>query len=199
MVTDGEFGEVSLTRETSLPPRRQWPGLLRPPICLTFTCFTACWTLTEPSVVGLDVGCDCALVPDSGRTNGFASPDRLSSTPARGGQPEPEDTNLPRTPSPPPTSTGVGPFRLYDTYKTQSVPPLRQLGRTAPPPRSWPLSRPRVCSRVRGRRHPLDIATAKKGDAVSVGMASGHYSTDQLAQAGADFVLASLEEPFPGP
>jgi phosphoglycolate phosphatase len=45
---------------------------------------------------------------------------------------------------------------------------------------------------------PLDIAAAKKGGAVAVGVASGHYSVDQLAQAEADFVLESLEEPFPG-
>jgi phosphoglycolate phosphatase len=45
---------------------------------------------------------------------------------------------------------------------------------------------------------PLDVAAAKKGGAVAVGVASGHYQADQLAQADADFVLASLEEPFPG-
>jgi phosphoglycolate phosphatase-like HAD superfamily hydrolase len=45
---------------------------------------------------------------------------------------------------------------------------------------------------------PLDIAAAKRGGAVSVGVASGHYRADQLAQAEADFVLASLEETFPG-
>lgn len=45
---------------------------------------------------------------------------------------------------------------------------------------------------------PLDIAAAKKGGAVAVGVATGRYSADQLAQADADFVLASLEDPFPG-
>jgi phosphoglycolate phosphatase-like HAD superfamily hydrolase len=45
---------------------------------------------------------------------------------------------------------------------------------------------------------PLDIAAAKKGGAVSVGVASGHYPAQTLAEAQADFVLASLEEPFPG-
>lgn len=44
---------------------------------------------------------------------------------------------------------------------------------------------------------PLDIAAAKKGGAVSVGVASGHFSAEQLAQADADFVIGSLEEPFP--
>lgn len=45
---------------------------------------------------------------------------------------------------------------------------------------------------------PLDIAAAKQGGAVAVGVASGHYSAEQLAQADADFVLTSLEEKFPG-
>ncbi len=45
---------------------------------------------------------------------------------------------------------------------------------------------------------PLDIAAAKKGGAVAVGVASGHYAVDQLVQAEADFVLPSLEDPFPG-
>jgi phosphoglycolate phosphatase-like HAD superfamily hydrolase len=45
---------------------------------------------------------------------------------------------------------------------------------------------------------PLDIAAAKKSGAVAVGVASGHFPADQLAQAEADFVLASLEDPFPG-
>jgi phosphoglycolate phosphatase-like HAD superfamily hydrolase len=45
---------------------------------------------------------------------------------------------------------------------------------------------------------PLDIAAAKKSGAVAVGVASGHFSADQLAQADADFVLGSLEDPFPG-
>jgi phosphoglycolate phosphatase-like HAD superfamily hydrolase len=31
-----------------------------------------------------------------------------------------------------------------------------------------------------------------------VGIASGHYSMEDLRQAGADVVLSSLEEPIPG-
>ena len=34
--------------------------------------------------------------------------------------------------------------------------------------------------------------------AVSVGVASGHFSVDELTKAGADHVLGSLTEPFPG-
>jgi phosphoglycolate phosphatase-like HAD superfamily hydrolase len=34
--------------------------------------------------------------------------------------------------------------------------------------------------------------------AVPVGVASGHYSTDELASAGGTHVIASLEVPFPG-
>ena len=45
---------------------------------------------------------------------------------------------------------------------------------------------------------PLDISAARAAGAVSVGVASGAYSTDQLSAAGADHVMASLEEPFPG-
>jgi phosphoglycolate phosphatase len=45
---------------------------------------------------------------------------------------------------------------------------------------------------------PLDIDAAQAAGAVSVGVASGHYSTDQLAKAGADYVMASLEDDFPG-
>jgi len=45
---------------------------------------------------------------------------------------------------------------------------------------------------------PHDIAAAKKAGAVAVGVASGHFSAAELADAGADHVLASLEEPFPG-
>jgi phosphoglycolate phosphatase-like HAD superfamily hydrolase len=30
-----------------------------------------------------------------------------------------------------------------------------------------------------------------------VGVATGHYSTDQLEEAGADFVLSTLEDPLP--
>ena len=45
---------------------------------------------------------------------------------------------------------------------------------------------------------PLDIAAAEAAGAVSVGVASGAYSTEQLTAAGADHVLGSLEDPFPG-
>jgi phosphoglycolate phosphatase-like HAD superfamily hydrolase len=45
---------------------------------------------------------------------------------------------------------------------------------------------------------PRDIEAAKAEGAVSVGVASGHYSTDELAAAGGDHVLGSLEDTFPG-
>jgi phosphoglycolate phosphatase-like HAD superfamily hydrolase len=45
---------------------------------------------------------------------------------------------------------------------------------------------------------PLDIAAAKSAGAISVGVATGHYSTDELGAAGANHVLGSLEDPFPG-
>jgi phosphoglycolate phosphatase-like HAD superfamily hydrolase len=45
---------------------------------------------------------------------------------------------------------------------------------------------------------PHDIEATKAAGAVSVGVASGHYSTDELGEAGGDHVLASLEDPFPG-
>jgi phosphoglycolate phosphatase len=45
---------------------------------------------------------------------------------------------------------------------------------------------------------PLDIAAAEGVGAVSVGVASGHYGVDELKAAGADHVLASLADPFPG-
>jgi phosphoglycolate phosphatase len=45
---------------------------------------------------------------------------------------------------------------------------------------------------------PLDIQAAKAAGAVSVGVASGHFSTTELATAGGDHVLGSLEDPFPG-
>jgi phosphoglycolate phosphatase-like HAD superfamily hydrolase len=45
---------------------------------------------------------------------------------------------------------------------------------------------------------PLDIDAAKAAGAVSIGVASGAFSTDQLESAGADHVLGSLEDPFPG-
>ena len=44
---------------------------------------------------------------------------------------------------------------------------------------------------------PLDIAAAKAAGTVSVGVASGKYSIDELADAGADHVLPTLASPFP--
>jgi len=45
---------------------------------------------------------------------------------------------------------------------------------------------------------PLDIAAARAAGAVGVGVASGHFTADQLKAAGADYVLESLCEPLPG-
>ena len=45
---------------------------------------------------------------------------------------------------------------------------------------------------------PRDIAAAKAAGAVSVGVATGTYSTQELAAAGATHVLRSLEDGFPG-
>jgi phosphoglycolate phosphatase len=45
---------------------------------------------------------------------------------------------------------------------------------------------------------PRDIDAAKKAGAVSVGVATGKFSVTDLSEAGADHVLGSLEEPFPG-
>jgi phosphoglycolate phosphatase len=45
---------------------------------------------------------------------------------------------------------------------------------------------------------PRDIEAAKAAGAVSVGVASGHYSTEELSAADPDHVLGSLEDPFPG-
>jgi phosphoglycolate phosphatase len=44
---------------------------------------------------------------------------------------------------------------------------------------------------------PRDIEAARKAGAVSVGVATGHYSVTDLAEAGADHVLSSLTEGFP--
>jgi phosphoglycolate phosphatase-like HAD superfamily hydrolase len=44
---------------------------------------------------------------------------------------------------------------------------------------------------------PLDVAAAHGSGAVAVGVASGHFSADELHAAGADHVLTSLEEEFP--
>jgi phosphoglycolate phosphatase len=45
---------------------------------------------------------------------------------------------------------------------------------------------------------PHDIDATKAAGAVSVGVASGHYSRAELIAAGGDHVLNSLEDPFPG-
>ncbi|HEY5251531.1 MAG TPA: HAD family hydrolase [Acidimicrobiales bacterium] len=45
---------------------------------------------------------------------------------------------------------------------------------------------------------PRDIEAAQAAGAVSVGVASGHFSTKELAAADGDHVLGSLEDPFPG-
>lgn len=45
---------------------------------------------------------------------------------------------------------------------------------------------------------PHDIEAARAAGAVSVGVASGHFSVEELSAAHADHVLSSLEDPFPG-
>jgi len=45
---------------------------------------------------------------------------------------------------------------------------------------------------------PRDVEAARAAGAVSVGVASGHFSTQELVAAGGDHVLGSLEDPFPG-
>jgi phosphoglycolate phosphatase len=45
---------------------------------------------------------------------------------------------------------------------------------------------------------PNDISAAHAADALGVGGASGHYSKDELRDAGADYVLGSLVEELPG-
>jgi len=44
---------------------------------------------------------------------------------------------------------------------------------------------------------PLDIQAAHAAQATAVGVASGHFTVEQLREAGGDHVLASLEEPLP--
>jgi len=44
---------------------------------------------------------------------------------------------------------------------------------------------------------PLDVDAAKAVGAISLAVASGSYTVDELRSSGADLVLASLEEPFP--
>lgn len=45
---------------------------------------------------------------------------------------------------------------------------------------------------------PMDIGAAHAAGAVGIGVATGKYRLDELEQAGADHVLSSLTEPFPG-
>jgi len=44
---------------------------------------------------------------------------------------------------------------------------------------------------------PLDISAAAGAGAVAVGVASGHYTVDELRASGADYVVESLEEGLP--
>lgn len=44
---------------------------------------------------------------------------------------------------------------------------------------------------------PLDVEAAEGVGVVSVAVASGRYTVEQLREAGADHVLASLRDPFP--
>jgi phosphoglycolate phosphatase len=44
---------------------------------------------------------------------------------------------------------------------------------------------------------PLDVEAAKAVGAISLAVASGTYTVDELRSSGADLVLASLEKPFP--
>ena len=45
---------------------------------------------------------------------------------------------------------------------------------------------------------PKDLDAAHGAGCVALGVATGHYSREQLEQAGADIVLDSLRDPFPG-
>ena len=44
---------------------------------------------------------------------------------------------------------------------------------------------------------PHDVEAAHGADAVAVGVATGHYSKQELERAGADYALSSLEAPLP--
>ena len=46
----------------------------------------------------------------------------------------------------------------------------------------------------------MDLSTSTKiGLGLgAVGVATGHYSVDELRDGGADYVLSSLRDPFPG-
>lgn len=45
---------------------------------------------------------------------------------------------------------------------------------------------------------PRDMEATNQAGAISVGVATGHYSAAQLKEAGGVWVLASLTDPFPG-
>jgi phosphoglycolate phosphatase-like HAD superfamily hydrolase len=45
---------------------------------------------------------------------------------------------------------------------------------------------------------PKDMEAARGAGCVALGVATGHYSREQLEEAGADIVLDSLRDPFPG-
>jgi phosphoglycolate phosphatase-like HAD superfamily hydrolase len=45
---------------------------------------------------------------------------------------------------------------------------------------------------------PKDLDAAHGAGCVAVGVATGHYSREQLEEAGADIVLDTLRDPFPG-
>ena len=45
---------------------------------------------------------------------------------------------------------------------------------------------------------PKDLDAAHGASCVAVGVATGHYTREQLTEAGADVVLDSLREEFPG-
>jgi len=44
---------------------------------------------------------------------------------------------------------------------------------------------------------PRDVEAAHTVGAVAVGVATGHFTRDQLITSGADVVLATLEDGFP--
>jgi phosphoglycolate phosphatase len=46
---------------------------------------------------------------------------------------------------------------------------------------------------------PRDVEAARDAGAVSVAVATGHFSEDELRESGAEFVLPSLEAPLPVP
>lgn len=51
---------------------------------------------------------------------------------------------------------------------------------------------------VVGDTPPRDIDAAHAAGAIAVAVATGKYTVEELRSAGADHVLATLEEPLPG-